>query len=139
MTGRILLAASGVATGAYGLVRLLELGWDNLVATALWLAGGVFLHDAVVAPVTIVVCALAMAVLPRRVRGPAAAGLLVLGSLTLTAIPVLGRFGARADNHTLLDRDYAHGWLLVAAVTALGVVLATVVRRPSQPPQPPAT
>ena len=42
-------------------------------------------------------------------RAPAVAGLVVLGSVTLLAIPVLGRFGARADNPTLLDRHYGVG------------------------------
>ena len=34
--------------------------------------------------------------------------------VTLVAVPVLGRFGARADNPTLLDRDYVAGWLVLA-------------------------
>ena len=38
-------------------------------------------------------------------------GGVVLGSLTLLAIPVLGRFGERPDNATLLDRNYTVGWL----------------------------
>ena len=49
-------------------------------------------------------------------------GFVVLGSVTLLAMPVLGRFGARPDNPTLLDRDYSVGlagagrrWSLVAA------------------------
>ena len=49
---------------------------------------------------------------PRSVRAPAAVALVVLGSVTLLAVPVLGRFGARPDNPTLLDRDYSAGWLV---------------------------
>ena len=37
----------------------------------------------------------------------------------LWAIPVLGRFGARHDNPTLLDRNYVAGWALVAGLTLL--------------------
>ena len=139
MTGRILLAAGGSMVGLYGVFRLLELGWDNLVAAALWLAGGVVLHDAVLAPVTLAVCAVATVVLPARGRAPAAAALVVLGTVTLAAIPVLGRFGASADNPTLLDRDYTTGWLVVAAVAGLWAVGATVARRRSSPPQPPGS
>ena len=120
-TARVVLALVGVATAAYGGLRLLEAGGDDLLATAVWLAGGVVLHDAVLAPATLAVCALGAAVLPTWARGPAVAGLLVLGTLTLVAVPVLVRAGARADNPTLLDRDYGTGWLVVAGTVALVV------------------
>jgi hypothetical protein len=58
-----------------------------------------------------------------------AGGLVVLGSVTLLAVPVLGRFGARPDNPTLLDRNYAAGWVVLAAATAAGVVLAAYLGR----------
>ena len=118
---RVALGVLGVAVTAYGALRLVELGWDNLVATAVWLAGAVLLHDAVLAPATLLVCALGVLVLPRRLHGPAAAGLLVLGPLPVTAVPVLGRIGARPENPPLLDRDYLTGWLVVAALVLLGV------------------
>ena len=51
-----------------------------------------------------------VAAAPGRLRAPAAAAFVVLGSVTLLAIPVLGRFGARPDNPTLLDRHYVAGW-----------------------------
>ena len=53
--------------------------------------------------------------------------LVVLGSLTLLAIPVLGRFGARSDNPTLLDRPYGWSWLALAVVTVALVALAGVI------------
>ena len=51
----------------------------------------------------------------------------MLGSVTLLAVPVLGRFGARPDNPTLLDRDYALGWVVLAVLTIAGVAVATYV------------
>lgn len=127
MRGRLALTSLGVAVGGYGVFRLLELGWANLTATLVWLAGGVILHDAVLAPATIAVAALGMSVLPARLRGPAAGGLLVLGTVTLTAVPVLGRFGARPDNPTLLDRDYTTGWLVVVALVLAGMAVMSAV------------
>ena len=66
--------------------------------SAVWLAGGVLLHDAVLAP------AGRAAGAPGRCRGcrrgaapPRSAGFVVLGPVTLLAIPVIGRFGARED------------------------------------------
>ena len=57
-------------------------------------------------------------------RAAAAGGLLVLATVTLAAVPVLGRFGAKPDNPTLLDRPYLTGWLLIAGLVVLGTVLA---------------
>jgi hypothetical protein len=132
MTGaRVVLGAAGVLVAGYGVLRLLELGWSNLVATVVWLAGGVLLHDGLLAPATIVVCAVAVLALRSRAwRAAAAGGLVVLGTVTLTAIPVLGRFGAKPDNPTLLDRPYVAGWLVVAALVLAGSVL--VGRRASR-------
>ncbi len=84
---------------------------------------GVFAHDALIAPLTLGL-ALAARALPRGWRAPAAVGLMVLGSVTLLAIPVLGGLGARADNPTLLDRNYLLGWAILAALTVAAVVVA---------------
>lgn len=136
MTARLALGGVGVLIGLYGVFRLLELGWDNLVATVVWLAGGVVLHDAVLAPIVVVVCALAVLALRSRPwRAAAAGGLVVLGTVTLTAVPVLGRFGAKADNPTLLDRSYVVGWFLLVVLVVLGTLLAgwSTARREREP------
>jgi hypothetical protein len=53
----------------------------------------------------------------------------VWGSVTVLAVPVLGRFGARDDNPTLLDRPYFVTWLVGCAVTVLLVGVTGAVRR----------
>jgi hypothetical protein len=132
MTGwRIACGVLGLAGTAYGLLRLFALGLGNLWATTTWLAGGVLLHDGVLAPATIA-AGLALASLWRRAVGaavPAAVvvGAIVLGTTTVLAVPVLGRFGARPDNPTLLDRNYVLGWLLVATLTVAASGTAVVV------------
>jgi hypothetical protein len=57
-----------------------------------------------------------------------AVGATVLATTTLLAVPVLGRFGARVDNPTLLDRNYVVGWLVLAMLIAVGVVVGTLWR-----------
>jgi hypothetical protein len=120
------LGAAGLALAAYGGWLLLGTDLADLPGVGVWLAAGVLLHDAVLVPLTLLVGWVLVRRLPRRLRGPLAAGLLVLGSVTLLAVPVLGRFGAREDNPTLLDRDYAAGWLVLAALTAAGVAVAAL-------------
>ena len=124
---RGLVGALGVAAGLYGAWLLYDRGWDNFVAAGTWLFAGVVLHDGVLAPLVLLLCLAGTRALPRAARGPAAAGLVVLGSVTLLAVPVLGRFGARPDNTTLLDRNYALGWVLLAVTTVVGVAVATYV------------
>ena len=128
---RLLLGALGVGGIAWGAWLLLdEQDLDALLRVALWLAGGVVLHDAVLAPLVVVLGAGATRV-PRAVRGVGARVLVVLGSVTLLAIPVLLSRGESYDaaNRTILDRPYGQGWLLVAVLVVLGAVLAEVVGR----------
>ena len=121
------LGALGVVLGLYGGWLVLSRGHDTL-NLAVWLVAGVVLHDAVLALAVLAVGAVILPVLPEAAKGPAVVGFLVLGSATLFAVPVLGRFGARADNPTLLDRNYWAGWLVLAALTVVAVGAATLVR-----------
>lgn len=127
MKVRLALGSGGVALGLFGAYQLLSLGLDNLIGCVIWLVGGVLLHDGVLAFITLAVVGVGALLLPLHLKAPFAAAFLVLGTVTLTAVPVLGRFGARADNPTLLDRNYLVGWLvfaiLVAVATAARVFL----------------
>lgn len=124
---RLALGAVGTVVAVYGGWLLVSRGRD-LPNVLLWLAGGVLLHDVVLSLAVLALGAVALRVLPRAARAPAAVGFVVLGSVTLLAVPVLGRFGARPDNPTLLDRDYVAGWLVLAGLTTLAVAGAALVR-----------
>ncbi|MEJ7741096.1 MAG: hypothetical protein WKF73_00275 [Nocardioidaceae bacterium] len=126
---RGLLFVLGLAGLAWGAKQFLGLGLDNITTTAVWLVGGVLAHDGVLAPLVVVLALIAIRLLPVWLRGPLAAGLVVLGSVTLLAIPVLGRFGARTDNPTLLDRNYVGGWLVLVAITVTCVAVAGLISR----------
>lgn len=127
LAGRVALGALGVGLAAYGGWLLVSRGSD-LLAVVTWLVGGAVLHDAVLVPVALLAGLVVSRWLPWAARGPVAVGLVVLGSVTLLAAPVLGRFGAREDNPTLLDRDYTAGWCALAGLAVLGVAGATIVR-----------
>jgi hypothetical protein len=124
---RIAAGLVGVLAGLHGAWLVWSRGHDVL-DLVLWLGGGVVLHDGVLSLAVLLIAAVALRVLPLTARAPATVGFVVLGSLTLLAVPVLGRFGASADNPTLLDRSYTTGWLVLAGLTLAGVVLATLVR-----------
>ena len=129
MKARLLLGAVGLAAAAYGAWSLLDRGLADVVTTGIWLAAGVVLHDFVLVPLTLLVCWLGARLLPSGSRAAVAGGLVVLGTLTLVAVPVLGGWGANGDNPTILGRDYSAGWLVVAGVTVVGVLAGTVLSR----------
>ena len=128
MRMRLLLGALGVAVATYGGWLLLQEDLSDLVDTAVWLAGGVVLHDFVLVPLTLLLGLALVRLLPANLRAPVVGGLVVLGTVTLMAVPVLGGWGANADNPTILDRNYPVGWLVVAGVTLLVVVVTIVLR-----------
>ena len=105
---RVLLGTAGIVmvlVGAYHLYDISTRGASRVVSIAVWTVGGVAVHDAVIAP------------------------LVVLGSVTLLAIPAFGRFGAREDVPSLLNRPYGVLWLGFAALVVAVVVAAALLRR----------
>jgi len=126
---RLLIGLVGVAMGAFGALRFLQLDLPDIVNAVLWLGAGVLVHDAVIAPVTIAMTVLATRVVPPAARVRVTVGLVVLATVTATAVPVLGKWGARPDNPTLLDRDYLVGWLVLAALVLLGTLATGPVSR----------
>lgn len=126
--GRLLLGGLGVLVAAYGTWLLLTRSEPALVLdVVVWAVAALLLHDVVVGGLELVLGAVAAKVLPGVVAGPVGGGFLVLGSVTLLAVPVLGRFGAKSDNPSLLDRDYTTGWLVLAALVVLAVVLRVLL------------
>jgi len=119
---RIVIGAAGLVVGLYGVLLLTQRAGD-LVNVGVWLAGGVLTHDAVLAPIVIGICLIVAKVLPSKGHRTAAVVLVIFGSVSLVAIPVLGKFGAKSDNPTLLDRNYVLGWLLLAALIVSGTII----------------
>ena len=125
---RALLGAVGAAGTAYGLWLLVQQPIERIVAVVVWAGGAVVAHDALLAPLVVLAGVVAAGMAPPWLRVPLSRLLVVLGPLTLVAVPVLGRFGARPDNPTLLDRPYWVGYLGILAV-ALAVTGVDAVRR----------
>ncbi len=85
------------------------------------------LHDGVFSVLVLVVALVAVRLVPRDRLAPWVVGLVILVPVTLVGIPELGRFGARADNPTLLDRDYWLGWSVLVTLVVLGVLGGAVL------------
>ncbi len=123
----------GVLATAYGVWLLLDLGWANTRSTLVWLVGGVVLHDGVFSVLVLAVSLVAVRLVPHDRLAPWVVALVVLVPVTLVGIPELGRFGARADNPTLLDRPYWLGWSVLVTLVVVSVVVGTLATRRRTP------
>lgn len=126
---RGLALAAGLAAAAYGGWLLLGLGWANTRSTLVWLVGGVVLHDGVFAVAVMAVALVALRLVPTDRLAPWVVALVILVPVTLVGVPELGRFGARADNPTLLDRPYWLGWSVMVTLVVVAVLVGAVATR----------
>ena len=125
---RWMVGLAGLPIAGYGAwLALSRQDFDQLLNAGIWLAGGVLVHDGAIAGAALL-GALVVALLPSATRAPATVALVIVGSLTLVALPALGGFGERPGNPTHLDRPYLAAWLVLVAVAILSVVVAGVVR-----------
>jgi len=121
-----MLGVVGCLVAGVGVFKLWSLGLGDLWQAVLWLGGGVVVHDALFAPVVLVVGIAGAALLPRWAMGPVVVGAIVLVTVTVAVFPTLAQFGERADLPSLLDRPYGLGWIAFAGIVVLGVALGCV-------------
>lgn len=132
---RLLVGAAGVAVAVYGVVVVLNnVAWTSYPGIALWLAGAVILHDAVLVPA---VSVLRLGAQRAGGRLPVAAlallkgGFVVGGVLSLIALPAIWAKHLGTLNPTVLPGAYGQAlvvtWLAVVVVTLVGVAVVVVL------------
>ena len=126
---RALLLVIGVACGLWGLWLMRDFTGEQLRSTGLWLIAGAILHDAVVAPIVVVLGFVAARTLPGRLRAPAAIAFLVWATLTVVFFPVLSGEGGKPGNDTILGRPYVASWIVMTLVLIVVAVVAGLRRR----------
>jgi hypothetical protein len=119
---RLLTGAVGLTLMGVGASLLLDV--PDLTGVLVWLGGAVVLHDALIAPLVLLI---GWVLVRGGVRGPVRGALLVAGALTAVALPVLLRPGKPA-NSSVLPLDYPRNWLLTLAAVATTTALLPVVR-----------
>jgi hypothetical protein len=120
---RVLLGASGLAVLGYGAWGLLTMQHAAALASVgRWLLVGLILHDAVLAPVVFIVCALAYRLIGPRLRRALAAILLIGGSVVLVALPEF-LLPAGNPNPTVHPLNYARGLAITVALVIAAALL----------------
>jgi len=120
---RILLGFSGVAAIGWGFWLLSDDGLERWRSQAVWIVGGVLAHDAVIAPLVVVLGVIAARSWRPSVRGAMAVGFIVWATVSAAVANVLLPVGGRPDNPSLMNRPYVLAWvvftLVVLAATAI--------------------
>ncbi|SDS10374.1 hypothetical protein SAMN04489860_0802 [Paraoerskovia marina] len=121
------LWAAGAAMIAWGLwTAWVRVPPDQWVSVLLWLAGGIVVHDAVLAPVAILLGLVVLPRVPETWRPALRGGLLALGVLALLGVGVfMGAEGRR--NPSVVPQDPLAAVLVALAVVVVGVVIGGLV------------
>jgi hypothetical protein len=131
MRGRHALFAAGAVLIGIGFAGLLGSG-VRPVGWAIWFAGAAIAHDALLAPAVFGAAHL-VGRAPRQVRAPLTIALVLAGSVTLVALPLLWEEGRRPDNPSILPQAYGVHLstivILIALVTAAIAALNAYAHR----------
>jgi hypothetical protein len=130
---RLGLGVLGIAAIVWGGWLLRDDGIDRLQSTGLWLAGVVVLHDAVLAPLVIMLGVVATKVIPRRHHAIAAVAFLVWGTLTLAVANVLSGLGGKPGMDSLLHRPYVSAWLVLTGLVLAAAIVAAMMKGRHRP------
>jgi hypothetical protein len=118
------LGLMGVTAIGWGLWLLHDDGLERWRSQAVWLASGVLAHDAVIAPLVVVLGVAAARLWRPRVRGTIAVGFVMWATVTAAVANVLLPIGGRPDNASLMNRPYVLAWLVFTGVVVAATAIA---------------
>jgi hypothetical protein len=118
-----------VAFGAWGLLH--NIHGPALTSWVKTIAGGLVVHDLLLAPLIVVAWVLVVRLVPRRVRPAVQGGLIVSGVLVAISIPVVRGSGRLANNPSLLPSEHYGRRLLAVLAIVWAFTALAALRRPS--------
>jgi hypothetical protein len=126
---RIILAAAGIALGAYGVFRLLtELPTYSLLILGVWLAAALVIQDAILAPSVVGVGWLLRRYVPDRGRRYVQVALIMSALITVIAVPMIFLRGTQPAVKALLLRNYGFNLMLIIAIIGVISLILYAVR-----------
>ena len=121
------LVATGSVLCSFGLLGSIFGDRTDPVRVAVLVVLAAVTHDLLLVPV-VLAAGLVLRRVPEWVRAPLQGSLLICAVVVLASVPVLGRFGARPDNPSLLPRDYPAGLAVTLGLVLLAGGGLTVLR-----------
>jgi hypothetical protein len=126
---RIILAAAGIALGAFGVFRLLtEIPTYSLVILAVWLVAALVIQDAILAPSVVGVGWLLRRYIPDRGRRYLQVALIMSALITVIAVPMIFLRGTQPAVKALLLRNYGFNLILIIAIIGVISLILYAVR-----------
>ncbi|HEY6664852.1 MAG TPA: hypothetical protein VI036_06945 [Propionibacteriaceae bacterium] len=126
---RIILAAAGIALGAFGVFRLLtEIPTYSLVILGVWLVAALVIQDAILAPSVVGVGWLLRRYVPDRGRRYLEVALIMSALITVIAVPMIFLRGTQPAVKALLLRNYGFNLILIIAIIGVINLILYVVR-----------
>ena len=126
---RIILAAAGIALGAFGVFRLVsEIPTYSLLILGVWLAAALVLHDAILAPSVVGVGWLLRQYIPDRGRRYVQVALIMSALITVIAVPMIFLRGTQPAVKALLLRNYGSNLILIIAIIGVIILILYAVR-----------
>ena len=115
---------AGWAIIAVGVIALVgRLGTRGTLDVGLWVVAGNIVHDLAIVPLAGAIAIAVSLVVRPPWRTPLLAGLATSAVVVLFAVPLLGRYGAKPKNPTLLPLDYPSAVVTVLVVVWTGVAV----------------
>ncbi len=125
---RIVLGVVGGLLLAYGAGRLLHgLPLPTLFVLAGWMLAALVIHHGVLSPAVLAVGA-ALRSLPDRARGFVQAALIMVGAVTVIAIPLIIRQFSQPAGKAMLLQHYGINLAVLVGIIALGTLIAYAIR-----------
>ena len=126
---RIILAAAGIALGAFGVLRLVsEIPTYSLLVLGVWLAAALVIQDAILAPSVVGVGWLLRRYVPDRGRRYLQVALIMSALITVIAVPMIFLRGSQPAVKALLLRDYGFNLILIIAIIGVISLILYAVR-----------
>jgi hypothetical protein len=133
---RIILAIAGIGLGLFGVFRLVtEMPVHSLLVLALWMLAALAIHDGLLSPAVVAVSSLLRRYVPDRGRRFMQIALIMIGLVTVIAIPMIFLRGSQPSVKALLLRNYGANLTLLIAIIAV-VTLAFYAVRVAQDRSP---
>lgn len=128
---RVVLIAGGVGLlGLGGLVLLLDVNPARYLGIALWFAGAIVIHDALIAP-GVFVAGIVLRRLGRKLPGAVIAiiqaAIVVIAIVTAIVVPEILKKDIGSANPTILPLDYLPNLAVFSLVTVVATLAAIVL------------
>jgi hypothetical protein len=128
LVGRIAFAAAGIALLLFGLSRLATKVPPGLgVWVGVWLVAALIIHDGLLAPLVIGVGAALRRFVPDRGRRYLQLGLIMMGIVTVIALPLAYRRFTQPPGKAMLLQDYVLNWgVLLGVLGGITLILYAI-------------